>query len=176
MQTENFIQYQKKLTRTFNADINGIITDHWKEKSHKPGYHGTFKILSDEKFKHSTATAEWVIEKLLYCFARPGDMVYDCFGGAGTVPYLCNEYGINCRSIEKDNFHYKIMLERIIKSNKNRNFASYAKELMEKINASECGEDNWMGTSLQRSIENREQILEPNTETIKFLDSENIIS
>ena len=160
------------LTNIWDPEGLGYLTDNWSEREHKPGHHGKFDIINtgdNQNFKHSTATAEWVIENLLYCFARPEDIVYDCFGGAGTVPYLCNEYGINCRSIEIDEFNYTIMLDRILQSNKNRNFASYAAQLVSKVNELQSRTTNRLGSSVSGSIENRGKELE-RTAPIIFVD------
>lgn len=171
-----YAKIPKSLTNIWDPDGKEILTNNWSEKKHKVGHHGKFKILEtnsdlDKNFKHSTATAEWVIERLLSCYIRPGDVVYDCFGGAGTVPYLCEEYEIECRSVEKDKCNFNIMLERLLRSkSKNRIFATYARKITEKVNANKCGTNNGMGTSLSRSTENREQDLEQRTETNRSLD------
>lgn len=156
----------RSLTNIWDPDGLGFLTNNWSEKKHRAGYHGKFKILAtdqtlDQNFKHSTATAEWAIETLLSCFARPGDVVYDCFGGAGTVPYLCEEYGINCRSVEIDRYHFTMMQERLLQSTtKNRDFASYAAKLLEKIDGMHSRKTDRLGTSLQGSAKNGEQSLE----------------
>lgn len=163
-----YVDKLQSLTCVYDPEGKGLITDHWIDIHHKPGHHGKFKILAfDQNFKHNTATAEWVMERLLNCFSQPGDVVYDCFGGSGTVPYLCEEYGIECRSVELDSIHFTIMVERLLQSQpKNRNFASYAKKATDKINELRSRTINRVGTSLQGSPENRREIVGSGTETV----------
>ena len=158
-----YVNKEKKLTSVYDPESRNIITDHWIEKKHKPGHHGKFSalpVMKDKNFKHSTATAAWVIEKLLYCLVRPTDLVYDCFGGSGTVPYLCNEYGIQCRSVELNQWHYTMMQERLARKKTNRNFTKYASELLRKADELQGRTTNRLGTSLQGSTENRGEELE----------------
>ena len=166
-----YTRIPKSLVNIWDPESLGFITDNWSRRNHRAGHHGKFSVLSvgeDQTFKHSTATAEWVIETVLNCYARPGDSVYDCFGGAGTVPYLCEEYGIKCRSVELDNKHFTIMQERLLKSTtKNRDFANFAAKLMDKVNGLQSRATDRLESGLQGSIENRGKILESGFETIR---------
>jgi DNA modification methylase len=161
----------RSLVNIWDPRSLGYITNNWSDINHKPGHHGKFDILDtnqeDSSFRHSTATSATVIERLLHCFARPGDVVYDCFGGAGTVPFLCEEYGIQCRSVELDNKHFTIMQERLLKStSKNRDFASFAAKLMEIADELSSGTTDRLGSSLQGSTQDRGEEVGSGTETI----------
>ena len=132
-----FYQDQIK-SRVFSEDKMEILTDNWSKRRHRAGS-GTemFKcndLLNGTLYGHKTCTAEWVMEHLLYLYARPGDTVLDCFGGRGTVASLCTAYGIECTAIEIEPWFHQVMEDRCkckVKK-KNKTFIKYVKQAIEK--------------------------------------------
>lgn len=140
-----------------STDALNLVGNFWNDKRHQPGFRkkidGFMKSLCPE------ATPPWVIERLLYCCARKEyeDRVYDCFGGAGTVPFICAEYGIKCRSVEIDEDRYNTICERLNSGTRNKVFAGYSVTLTKK--AQESGSinrtDHDLGSGVLGSIIDR---------------------
>lgn len=120
--------------RVFSAQRAGVLTNLWNSIKHTAGRHGKFKEIEELKgqsLNHKYSTSWHVIEQLLYCTVREGDSVYDAFGGAGTVPALCSQYNVNCRSVESEYENFRIMEELCLRrTKKNKNLATIAKELI----------------------------------------------
>lgn len=138
---------------SYSAEALDSVTNCWVEKRHRAGkvrkgQDGFMRVL------HPCSCPPWVIERILFSFARKKDKVYDCFGGAGTLPCLCAEYGIECRSVEIDKGYYNNICSSLIQIKRNKTFAAYSVKLLEKAksNGSKDRESNELGPSLQRGV------------------------
>lgn len=90
----------------YAPEKEGLLTDLFTYKQHYPcrkGLHG--KVL------HKGAMAKWLVNNILYCYARKGDSVYDAFGGSGTFPAICRVNNIYCRSVELNDEYYDLMVD-----------------------------------------------------------------
>lgn len=122
--------------RVFSAEKAGVLTNLWNGVKHTAGRHGKFKEIEELKgqsLNHKYSTSWHIIKQLLYCTVQEGDSVYDAFGGAGTVPALCSQYNVNCRSVESEYDNFRIMEELCLrKTKKNKKLASIFKDLVHK--------------------------------------------
>lgn len=140
---------------SYSAEALDAVTNCWVEKRHhagkiRKGIDGLKQVI------HPCSCPPWVIERILFSFARKGDKVYDCFGGAGTLPCLCVEYGIECRSVEIDKDYYNHICDSLTQTKRNKTFAAYSVKLLEKAtnSGSKDRKNNRLGTCLQRGISN----------------------
>lgn len=108
----------------------GIIPSIWNDRRHKPGY---VRHNDNFDFVHSSAMAQWVAERIMLVYARPGDKVLDSFGGAGTIPFVCKHRNIECTSIELDKKNFdNINLRLKIEKFQNKDLSIYAEMLAQK--------------------------------------------
>lgn len=127
----------KNQAKAFSPEKVGLVTDQWVERLHRPGSNEKIKHIQGfigEPYNHGTCTAEWVAEKILDCYARPGDKVLDMFGGRGTFPSLCVQENIDCISIELKPKNYLSMKDKCTHKLKKRNkeLAKHARKFVEK--------------------------------------------
>jgi hypothetical protein len=141
--------------KLWSADKYDVVTNCWYDKKHRAGFSAKFPWNIGVTSQHGSATAKWVVERMLYCCVRPGDKVYDCFGGGGTVPFLCAQFGIECRSVEIDEAYYDVIRSRLLfkSEEKMRDLAQYSVKLSKKAeNESQHRSDLRVGSSLQGSF------------------------
>lgn len=77
-----------------------------------------FSTLSSERVKLHGKAAPWqkperVIERIIQASSKPGDFVYDPFGGVATVPAVCNRLGRDCLSTEMNSDIYAAGCSRL---------------------------------------------------------------
>lgn len=106
----------KKMTqRIFNPSgrTTKIPNSVWEDLS-------GFSTTSRERVKIDGKAAPWqkpikLIERIVLASSKPGDLIYDPFGGVATVPVVCARLGRRCISSEIDSRVYEAGRERLRK-------------------------------------------------------------
>lgn len=96
------------------------ISDNKGEKFTSTVLYGNIKATMDkeERTPHPTQKPLSVITHVIEALTNEGDWVIDPFTGSGTTAVACKMLGRNCIAIERDKDYYKIMLDRLEKTEK----------------------------------------------------------
>jgi hypothetical protein len=104
--TKRTINDTPGIRRYYGRSRDHIPTNFWNNRLFKPGY----RWKAD---KVNEAMPRWVVNKMLRTFVKPGQLVYDFFGGAGTVPEQCMLMNVSCTSTELNEARIPIIKNRI---------------------------------------------------------------
>jgi site-specific DNA-methyltransferase (adenine-specific) len=90
-----------------NNPLGKIPTDVWTKNNHTTskeyaGWHSTQKPIA-------------LLERIIKAHTKPGDVVVDCFSGAGSTMIACNNLGRDFRGCEFDKEYVDKSLERLEK-------------------------------------------------------------
>ena len=90
-----------------NNPLGKIPTDVWTKNNHTTskeyaGWHSTQKPIA-------------LLERIIKAHTKPGDVVVDCFSGAGSTMIACNNLGRDFKGCEFDNEYVDKSLERLEK-------------------------------------------------------------
>jgi len=77
--------------------------------------------LAKERVGHRDQKPKSIITDLILASSKKGDLIFDPFGGSGTVFECSIQNNRDCITIEKDNINYNIIKNRIEKISKNYN-------------------------------------------------------
>jgi adenine-specific DNA-methyltransferase len=98
----------KMNVRTGEEYTNGTIpTTIWE------GNLGTTSKEAKESNFHPTVKPQFVLQRMIYAYTRPGDTVLDCFSGSGSTALACLKTNRNFLGCERDQFYFQQSLERI---------------------------------------------------------------
>jgi len=128
---EDILMYSKGKDFTFNGDrvrvpykmkknirseatnnpLGKIPTDVWTKNNHTTskeyaGWHSTQKPIS-------------LVERMILAHTEPGDVVLDCFSGAGTTMIACNKLGRNFKGCDFEDEYIRKSRERLKKLSPN---------------------------------------------------------
>ena len=102
---EYFFSFVKGKKPTFNSEYDN-------------GYYRYPICHGRERLAHPTQKPIGLIKELIEKHSNPGDLVFDCFAGTGTVGEACIELGRDYMLIEKDENYYKMIQQRLNKFDK----------------------------------------------------------
>ena len=102
---EYFFSFVKGKNPTFNSEYDN-------------GYYRYPICHGRERLAHPTQKPIGLIKELIEKHSNPGDLVFDCFAGTGTVGEACIELGRDYMLIEKDENYYKMIQQRLNKFDK----------------------------------------------------------
>lgn len=108
----------------YSKEVWKVTSDFWDEIKFKNGYHRKNGDRVPE------AMPESCVEKLLKMYSPANGLVVDFFGGAGTVPVVCNRLGLRCISSEILPNRFQIIQRRL--SQTNQELIGYTKVLLSK--------------------------------------------
>jgi DNA modification methylase len=95
-----------------NNPLGKIPTDVWTKNNHTTskeyaGWHSTQKPIA-------------LLERIIKAHTKPGDVVVDCFSGAGSTMIACNNLGRDFKGCEFDKEYVDKSLERLEKLSENK--------------------------------------------------------
>ncbi|MCD6471199.1 site-specific DNA-methyltransferase [bacterium] len=75
--------------------------------------------MGKERTEHPTQKPKKVISHLVKLFTNKNDIILDCFAGSGTLAEVASELNRRSINIEKSKLFFKIMVNRLKKTNNN---------------------------------------------------------
>jgi DNA modification methylase len=109
----------------FSKQVWKCTTDFWGEVRFRNGY---WRKASGDNVPE--AMPEKYVEKLLKLYSPKEGLIVDLFGGAGTVPAVCNRLGLRCISTEILPHRFEIIQRRLYQTN--QELISYSEDLLNK--------------------------------------------
>lgn len=83
--------------------VHRKLTDLWRSRS----------MRTNEKFGHPTAKPEWLLERVIEIWSKPGALVVDPFSGSGTTAAVALRLGRNFAGCDNDPRCVEISRERV---------------------------------------------------------------
>jgi len=109
----------------YSKEVWKVETDFWGDTRFRNGY---WRKVSGDNVPE--AMPESCVEKLLNIYCPSKGLVVDFFGGAGTIPTVCNKLGLRCISTEILPHRFQIIKRRLYQTN--QELIAYSKDLLDK--------------------------------------------